>query len=577
MASQVYSDKVGVAEIRGRYEEALRLIGKQDKQGRTIGIAYFGLRGLMLVPLILRTFVFIFILSLVVFHQPFAWLPISNSTPGWMRAVHDWEVFSLGTWLMAVVIYALYFVVHFLKNSIFPGLPGAEIHFERHKKIVKTIRPGERALLLDPRVKPYAVVSCKPIPLEMPTVEGKTRDNIHLEFRGALIIRIRNTYKLLVEGGFENFVKQLKRTYESTLKDLIVSVDAKDFNRFLIEDVDNPTPEKENVSKKLERLGNTDLTLEFLSDLTEIDEIDVSEFDLTESGDPQRRSILDGLQGLADHYGLEVVDHLPLGNTTSEDYLRSLALPLANSITRLEQSTDTLKEITEEEISEEISANVADKEIGVLEIQKIIKQIESITETLKDRQNEESIVQAKEVAMGNAQQGILVPQLSAIESLIAQVQAKTIDTAGLERYMAETQELLDWIEAELENFVPHIDRVVVDKMDAGQIIPDFDVLNRMLEISGTQKAFDALKKQAEGGQEYEGLEDEIKSVEGKAEAFNAEESMKDVQGTLHKITSDSGIYTEDYTPENVRKRINQIARDADLNVAESETVPAEAT
>lgn len=566
MAEQEYSDKIGVAEIWGRYDEALKRIGKQDAQGRTITIGYFVWSSLQMTPMILRLLLLCWILSLVVIQRPFSFV----NPFGLLGFLHDLTFFSWGTWIIGLFIYLVYFALSLLQSSIYKGLPGAEIHFERHKKIVRTLKPGEHALIFDFRVKPFAVVTTKPIAIEMPEVEGNTRDNISLTFRGALIIQVNDTYKLLVEGGLEKFVEQLKRSYESIMKDLMISVEAKDFNRFLIEEVVSPYARKEDMSKKLEQLGNTDLTLEFLSELTEIDEVDVSTFNLEESMSPARRRVLMGLSQLSSNYGIEVLDHIPLGNTTSADYLKSLALPLANSITRLEQSTDTLKEITEEEIAEEISANVAHKEIGVLEIQKIIKEIESITATLRDPKNERAVVEAKTIGMQNTQQTILAPQLSAIESLIAQVQAKVIDTAGLERYMTELEGLLDWVEDQKHTLTPHLQQVVVSTMDPKAMLPQIDILENMLETTGTNKALNALRQQADRNYNYGEIEAEIQALESRAARFDVEASLKSIQQALQRISSDSGISTEDYSPESVSHKIDEIARKADLEgVAEA--------
>ncbi len=557
-----YTDRIGITEISARYDEALKQIGKQDENGRTIALGYFVSSNLHLAPLVLRLLFFGFLLSLLVFRQPFVFIPLTSP----LGFMHDWVLFSWSTWILGLLIYVIYFGVTLLQSSIYKGLPGAEIHFARHKKIIKTIKPGEHALIFDFRVKPSAVVSTKPIAVEMPAVEGSTRDNISLTSRGALILQVTDTYKLLVEGGFEKFVEQLKRSYESMVKDLIIAVEAKDFNRFLIEEVTTSQIRKENMSKKLEQLGQTDLTIDYLNQLTEIDEMDVSTFALSESEQPQRRQILGGLQQLAQNYGIQILDHIPLGNTTSIDYLKSLALPLANSITRIEQSTDTLKEITEEEISEEISANVAHKEIGVLEIQKIIKEIESITATLRDRNNEISIVEAKTIAMENTQQSILGPQLSGIESLIAQVQAKVIDTAGLERYMSEVEALLDWVESEQEHLAPRINQMVVSSLNADEILPQVDILETILQKTGTAKAFDNLRKQAQQETDYSEIEVEIKQLEARAKVINVEQALLSIQESLLQITSDSGISTDAYSPEQTLIKIDEIARKADLDV-----------
>ena len=565
MADARYSDKIGVSEIQARYEEALRLIGRQDTQGRTIAISYFSWSGLQLAPLLLRSLFFLCLLALPLFQQPFAWL----DPEGPFAALRQWQLFSPLSWILALLIYAVYFAVSLLRTSIYPGLPGAEIHFARHRQIIRTIKPGERALIFDARVRPHAVVSTKPIALEMPEVGGKTRDNISLTFRGALILRVRDTHRLLVEGGLEKFVAQLKRSYESTLKDLIIAVDAKDFNRFLIEPVATPQTRIEDVSKKLEQLGKTDLTIAFLTRLTEIDEVDVSTFDLSETPAPRRRVVLASLQPLANHYGIELLDHLPLGNTTSANYLSSLALPLANSITRLEQSTETLKEITEEEIIEEISANVADKQIGVLEIQKIIKEIASMTATLHDQDNAGAITQAKRTAMENIRQTILEPELAAIEALIAQVQAKLIDTAGLERYMSELNGLLDWVEREQAELVPRIEQVLVARFEAAALLPDLDVLGHLLTSTGTAQALERLRRQAEQMTDYGAVEAELQALEARAAAIRSEDAMQRIEFALSRITSDAGISTAAYSPEAVEARIDEIAREAELAPAEA--------
>lgn len=569
MSEIIYSDRVGVSECEARYDEALKRIGKQDEQGRTIAIGYFTWSGLQMAPIVLRSLFFLVLLSMPIIRQPFAFVSPSFLF-GLGTYIREATFFGWTTWIAALLIYTVYFGVSLLKSSIYTGLPGSEIHFARHKKIINTLKPGSYMLNFDFRIKPYAVVSTKPIALEMPPVEGNTRDNISLTFRGALILRVSDTYKLLVEGGLEKFIRQLKRSYESILKDEIIGVEAKDFNRFLIEEVTSAHQRKEDVSKKLELLGKTDLTIEFLNQLTEIDEVDVSTFNLSENPNPQRRSILTGLQQLAENYGIELIDHLPLGNTTNEDYLESLALPLANSITRLEQSTDTLKEITEEEISEEISANVADKEIGVLEIRKIIKEIESITATLRDPGNEEAVVNAKSISMENVLQTFLGPKISEIEALIAQVQAKVIDTAGLERYMSEVERFLNWVEKNIENLVPEIEQVMVSKFDAKEILPEVDVLQTMLDSSGTTQAFAKLRSQAEGQNDYSSMEAEIQALEARANSINVEASIQQIQNALNSVTSDSGISTEAYSPDNVSDKIDEIARKAELDVVGAE-------
>ncbi|HEY9840106.1 MAG TPA: hypothetical protein V6D23_06630, partial [Candidatus Obscuribacterales bacterium] len=216
-----------------------------------------------------------------------------------------------------------------------------------------------------------------------------------------------------------------------------------------------------------------------------------------------------------------------------------------------------------------ISANVADKQIGVLEIQKIIKEIASMTATLHDQDNAGAITQAKRTAMENIRQTILEPELAAIEALIAQVQAKLIDTAGLERYMSELNGLLDWVEREQAELVPRIEQVLVARFEAAALLPDLDVLGHLLTSTGTAQALERLRRQAEQMTDYGAVEAELQALEARAAAIRSEDAMQRIEFALSRITSDAGISTAAYSPEAVEARIDEIAREAELAPAEA--------
>jgi len=166
----------------------------------------------------------------------------------------------------------------------------------------------------------------------------------------------------------------------------------------------------------------------YLTGASQIEEIDISQFDLKESDDPDRRQILDRLQRLGSDYGIEIIDHIPVGNLTRGDYLRTLALPLVSSITRLRQATETLREITEEEIDEEIQAKGAELKLAVRETDQVLREIKSMQQTLNDTENKEAIMRAREATIENAAQEEIAPALSLIESLQAQIRAKEMST-----------------------------------------------------------------------------------------------------------------------------------------------------
>jgi hypothetical protein len=103
-------------------------------------------------PTFFRALGLVFVLSAYFLTQPLGVLP--EGVHWTIDALHGWEVVSLGTWLTAVVLYLLYFGFSLVKNNLYTGQPGAEIHFMKHEKIVKTLRPGEWSFVLDPRVRP---------------------------------------------------------------------------------------------------------------------------------------------------------------------------------------------------------------------------------------------------------------------------------------------------------------------------------------------------------------------------------------------------------------------------------------
>jgi len=160
-------------------------------------------------PTFFRILGLVFVLSLYALNQPLSVLP--EGVHWTIDALHKWEVVSFGTWLTAVVLYLLYFGFSLVKNNLYTGQPGAEIHFMKHEKIVKTLRPGEGRFVLDPRVT--------------------------------------DTYRLLERGGFEKFLRQLREVYESIIKDSVLNISAGAFNQFMVEPVAVPeTREKASPS-----------------------------------------------------------------------------------------------------------------------------------------------------------------------------------------------------------------------------------------------------------------------------------------------------------------------------------------
>jgi hypothetical protein len=550
---------IGVTEKEGSYQEALRKIGQQDEDGQTIGIVYVTSSGVFrFFPTFFRTLGLLFVLSLYSLHQPLSFLPID--------ALANWDVVSLTTWGTAVVLYLLYFAFSMVKDNLYTGQPGAEIHFMKHEKVVKTLRPGEWTFVLDPRVSPYAVVSTKLMVLEMPEITGNTSENITQSTAGASDARERH-YRLIERGGFGKFLRQLSEVYESVIKDEVLEIDARAFNQFMVEQVAVPDIEEESVTERLDNLESSNLSLDFLTEASQIEEIDISQFDLEESENPDRRRILPRLQRLGSEYGIEILDHIPVGNLTSGDYLRTLALPLVSSITRLRQATETLREITEEEIDEEIQARVAKLKLAVGETDRVLREIRSMMETLRDPENKEAIMEARETAIENAAQEEIASAMSLIESLQAQIRAQEMSTIGaIERFNSEWEQILGELEEKLEEYVPEVRSVVVDGVNE-DIIPGVDVVERVLKDTGTlDQLEDLLDSEIDGAFDEDEMAAIIEEIESKAEEVDVDRIMTRLEDALEEISSESEISTDRFALENVEERLHRISESAEGSI-----------
>ena len=557
----------GVTEVKASYGEALRVIGTQDRAGNHIGIVNVSWVGLRLVGLGLRVVGLIGVIALYVVQQPLSWLPIPDTSPAALVQLRDWQIFSLGTWLFALILYLIYFAIAQFKSSVFVGQSGAEIHLARHKKIVDTVRAGEFRVVLDPRVYPLAVVSTKYFLLPGARVDATTKDNITLSHTGAFFLRVKDSFRLLVKGGFPRFLQQLEKLHASAIQEEALRIPATEFNRFLVDPVALPGVHAgESITQRLRKLEQSDLSVDSLTDMSEIDELDVSSFDLSEPDSPKRRAILPRLQELSEDYGIEIVDYLPMKNAVPKEFLETLAVPLISSLTRLDQATEALKEIIGEEIEEEIVAKVSAKQLALLEIRKIIQEIKAVNDTLANEENRHAIVIARTTAMRNLAEGLLATVLARIEGIRATVRAKHIDTAGLERYFAEMESLLTHLERNVAQYVPALGTVVVDAITPEGLVPAIDIFERVLEETGTRKALEVLKR--EGELDTDRLNAATSAIERDASDIRIDMFMGRIRKALDEVPIDSGVSTDAYQPDKIMARITEIEKDAGVTDAE---------
>jgi hypothetical protein len=558
----------GVSEVKASYGEALRVIGTQDTAGNHIGIVNVSWVGLRLVGLGLRLVGLLAVIALYAVREPLAWLPIPDTAPAALVELRDWQLVSASTWLLALFLYLVYFAIAQFKSSVFVGQSGAEIHLARHKKILDTVRAGEFRVILDPRVYPLAVVSTKYFLLPAEQVDATTKDNITLSHTGAFFLRVKDSFRLLVKGGFPRFLQQLEKLHASAIQEEALRISATEFNHFLVDPVPLPGVHAgESITQRLRALEQSDLSVDSLTDMSEIDELDVSSFDLAEPDTPKRRAILPRLRELSEDYGIEIVDYLPMKNTVPKEFLETLAVPLISSLTRLDQATDALKEIIGEEIEEEIVAKVSAKQLAFLEIRKIIQEIKAVNDTLANEDNRRAIVIARTTAMKNQAEGLLATVLSKIEAIRATVRAKHIDTAGLERYFTEMESLLTHLEDNVAQYVPAMGTVVLDAITADGLVPPVDIFERVLDATGTRQALEVLKR--DGHLDTERLRSTTEAIEQEAGDIRIDVAMARIQKTLDEVRMDSGVSTDAYQPDKIMARITEIAKDAGVTEADA--------
>jgi len=563
-----YNSRIGISEVTTSYRNALKLIGSQDANGDTIGIAYISSSPFNLIPLALRTIIFI-ILALAIFIQikPFGWMPVSENEPELLLRLVNWNIgLTFFSWFLIMLFYSIYYVICLWKNNIYMGLVGAEIHFTRHNKICHTLKAGKKKIFLDPRVKPYAVVSTKDVVLNMPEVVGKTKDQITLTFKGALIAVIQDTYKLLERGGFEKFVEQLRDKYESIIKDLIVETDAVGFNTFLIEPVAIKELESgAGSTDELSFLDRQELDVSLISRLSEIKPVDVSGIELVESSGPERKIVSTKLQNLASDYGITILDHIPLGNSISEGYLSELSVKLISALERLIQAAEALLNIKEDEKNEEITTAVSSKKIGDLQVKRIISEIDSVKEALIDTKNIEAIKGAKTVAAKNIAHSVLAPVVAKADALLAQINAETVATAGLERYVEDYRKALDEIKKLIQKSMPKIESVVVDKLEESSIFPRIDILKLFFDNTGTREVFRKLKGDLQKEEEdVKAVEKRIAQYEQELQQLELDKIMRALREELNQISTESGIETDRYTLEKVSEMTDRIKKQAEV-------------
>jgi len=123
--------------------------------------------------------------------------------------------------------------------------------------------------------------------------------------------------------------------------------------------------------------------------------------------------------------------------------------------------------------------------------------------------------------------------------------------------------------------VPAIRAMVVTELSEKTVVPQVDVLDLYLKRTGTTEVLDRLIAQLHRS-DPEAMADEIKLLENQIGLISIEEDIRRIQTELDAVTATSGASHERYSPESVRRLIEQIAETANVRVTDDkrETVTA---
>jgi hypothetical protein len=570
MASLTFSSKIGVSEASARsLNKAKTIVGTVDEHGDNIGIVNIRLLPFHKLPTIIMLVFLLPVLAGYFFQTPLSWLPVGPEHE-WLWAAKNYQMFTFTGWLLTVASYLFLAFCVLLKNNYYSGVEGAYILFQRYGKIVKVLNPGNFWLNFDWRITPEYVVSSKKFMLTMPQVEGKERSNHTMYHTGAFIAQVASSedaHQLISKGGFKNLIKAQEPIYTTSVKDLLKATTADSFNTFLVEKIKGARDLVDD-SKALDEISKQNLSTELIEKLSLIENVDVSQIDLSEEGGV-REVLLPMLRNVAVEYGVRLEDYVPLSNSVSQDFLGTKVIKLVTILERLKQASDNLYEITAEEWDEDIQSAVAGKKIGALEIKKIIDEMQALVNSMMEEENIKKIFEQKFGAIANIMEGHIGSILAKIESLQQKITSKSVDMTGLELYVSEFEQLIASLDTgdKIKALVPTINEVYVSNMSQESLLPSVNAVEVMLETTGLRTVFDKFKSGIGGTTESSQentwkVTQELEELAKAAEEIEIESVLGELQKKLDKISGHAGIDIGRFKWSKVKERIAAIKENA---------------
>jgi hypothetical protein len=109
--------------------------------------------------------------------------------------------------------------------------------------------------------------------------------------------------------------------------------------------------------------------------------------------------------------------------------------------------------------------------------------------------------------------------------------------------------------------------MVVTELSERTVVPQVDVLDLYMKRTGTADVLEGLAARMHGS-DPDAMAGELEQIEKQIASIHIEDDLRRVQTELDAVSATSGASYDKYSPENVRKLIEQIAESADVRMSD---------
>ncbi|OGZ08464.1 MAG: hypothetical protein A3D65_01135 [Candidatus Lloydbacteria bacterium RIFCSPHIGHO2_02_FULL_50_13] len=388
--------------------------------------------------------------------------------------------------------------------------------------------------------------------------------------------------RLLSMGGFANFLGRMNASFAAASANEMLRIDSREFNRFMLDPIRIEETSGESLTQRLDKqISDTALTTDLLENIAQINELDISTLDVSEPTTPKRHVILSAFSWAGSEYGFTISDHLPSSMSIPKENVANYLFQLSSTLRRLRQATDQLRLTKVQENETEIESRTRQQQLVVIEIKRLIAQMQSIIQTLRDPANREAIIAAKTDSLQNVARSVLTENLVYIDAQCKQLQAVTADSAKLEAFIAETEALYAELEAHIGEFFPALGTVICEKTDITAVLPAEEAFKTLFTNTGTEAVLKSLDNFERDVPKIDGALAKINEImrgqggSGDGDiATRSDTLLKKVTTGLDEISSDPGVSIAGYDRSEVDGKLADIMRRHNVTRTSAETSSA---